>query len=278
MTRSRWLGLAFGVALLLAAFGLAVWQGIGTVNGATSLVHAAAAPTPTTAPSAVPSTAPNNQAPAGGQKSNQTAVDLATAFWNALAAKLGITVDDLKSKAAQAEQEAIDQAVKDGKLTQDQGNALKQKLNPNSPTLLPFPGFVKPGFGRGRGNAPGTPGNGATTPPGLNRRFGFGVEGAGLDNVAQLEALAKVLNLSTSDLATQLRSGKTLADIATAQKVDQNTVKQTIIDTAKAQVARALQDGLITQAQADQFNSRLTPDQIDLTKPFGFWGWGHFGK
>ncbi len=270
MTKSRWIGLAFGVVLLLAAFSLAAWQGVSAQEAGASVAQAAAAATPTTAPTAAPtaapSTAPNSQTPPGPGPFAFKGLDLLNNFWNALASRLGITVDELKSKVVQAEQDAIDQAVKDGKLTQDQGNALKQKLNPNAP-LAPF----KPGLGRGRGNGLGL-GRGAA--PGLKGWFGLRLGG----DLALGEAIAKAVNLSVADLVAQLRSGKTLADIAKAQNVDEATVKQAIIDTATAQVDRALQDGLISQAQATQFKSNLTPDKIDLSKWRGLGGWNHFLK
>ena len=55
--------------------------------------------------------------------------------------------------------------------------------------------------------------------------------------------------------------------------MDQATVKQAIINAAKAQIQREVQDGILTQAQADSMTANLTPDKIDLTHTFGRWGW-----
>ncbi len=244
VTKTRWIGLGIGLVLILAAFGVVVWQGVAMNSAGAALAQAAPTPTPTAQPSK-------------GTGLQGTANDIATAFWNALASRLGIGVDDLKSKFVDAEKAAIEQAVKDGKLTRAQADALEQRLNTNTP-LAPFSHAFRGGPG------PGKSGKG----------FGFGFRGGALGGANTLEAVANALNLKPSDLITQLRSGKTLADIAKAQNVDEAKVKQAIVDTAKAQLQREVQDGVITQAQADQILSRLTPDRIDLTRMRGFGGWG----
>jgi hypothetical protein len=86
-------------------------------------------------------------------------------------------------------------------------------------------------------------------------------------SLAELEATAKALNLAPAELVNQLSSRKTLADIATAQKVDQATVKQAIVDARNAQIDREVTDGLITQAQANMQKSQMTASNIDLTRP-----------
>jgi uncharacterized protein DUF2680 len=257
MTKTRWFGLSIGIVLILAAFGVVVWQSLALpAVQSVALAQAAATATPTSAP---PSTSPQqpNAAP------TVTTSSIGDAFWTQLAAKLGVSVDTLKADALQVRKDMLDQAVKDGRLTQAQADQLKQQLDANK-LIAPIyigrgnGGQLGPGF-RGRGNgqlpAPGARG------PGFGFRFG----------TAELEAVAKVLNLSSSDLVTQLRGGKTLADIAKAQNVDQATVKQAIIAARKAEIDREVADGLITQAQANSLESRLTPDNIDLTRmPFFF--------
>ena len=88
-----------------------------------------------------------------------------------------------------------------------------------------------------------------------------------LGGLDQIQTVAKALNLDPQALVQQLASGKTLADIAKAQNVDENTVKQAIITAGTAQVDQLLSYGLISQAQADAIKANLTPDKIDLSKP-----------
>ena len=256
MTKSRLLGLGIGVLLIVAALGLAVFQGAPLMNTAASALAQAPA-TPTPAPTGTP-----NQKSAQG-----TFTDIANAFWNALASKLGLSTDTLKSDVTDAQKAAIEQAVKDGKLTRAQADRMEQNLNSNAP-FAPF------GFGRGfrggpkNGNPPTMPKN--ANPPVMPRGTApFPFMGGFLANDSELEAVATALNMKPADLTAQIKSGKTLADIATAQKVDQATVKQAIITAVKAQLQREVQDGIITQAQADKITANLTPDKIDLTRlPF----------
>lgn len=233
MFKSKWIGLGVGLLMIGGAFGLAISQGS---------VAFAQSPTPT---------------PGATTPAQNTAGDYLTAFWNALATRLGIGVDDLKSKVTDAQKDVIEQAVTDGKITRAQADALEQRLA-GGDGLLPlgrFPGGNEfPGRGnefRG-GNVRG-------------REFGTrgGLPGGYLGGLNVLETVAQSLNLTPTDLYTQLQT-KSLAEIAQAQNVSQATVKQAIIDAARAQLQRAVQDGAMTQAQADAILSRLTLDTIDL--------------
>ncbi|MGB8645545.1 MAG: hypothetical protein WCF84_09925 [Anaerolineae bacterium] len=257
--KARWFGLGIGVLLIMAAFGLVVWQEQGLRSAGVALAQGLTA-TPAAPQKAATPGAPNKQA-------QQSAY--AEAFWNALAKQLGISVDDLKTKTMAAQKDVIEQMVKDGKLTRAQADRMEQNLNTNQP-LGPF-------FGRGNGRFRGNPGQAPNVKPGNGPKgnpggFGFGPL-FGMNRVGQIEAVAQALNLKPADLQSQLKSGKTLADIATAQNVDQAKVKQAIIDSTKAELQREVTDGLLTQAQADSMLSNLTPDKIDLTRvPFGRWG------
>jgi hypothetical protein len=226
---------SLGVAIVLAgaAFSFVLWHGAGP--GSASVAFAQGGPT------ATPTSPANGTQPDQGAKT-----DMLNAFWTALASKLGITVDNLKTGVVAAEKDVIEQAVTSGRLTRAQADQLEQRLSTNAP-LVPF-------FGGPRGGAGGP---------------GYGPHGAPIGGVNTLEAIATVLNMKPADLSAQLQSGKTLADIAAAQNVDQSKVKQAIVDSVKVQIQREVQDGLITQAQADQRLANLTPDNIDLTR--GLW-------
>lgn len=253
--KSRFVGLGFGILLIVAAFALVVWQGANT--GGVALAQGSGTATPTAVATGTsggttpaPTTVPSQQ--------TTPAQSIGDAFWALLAGKLNLSADDVKSKAVQARQEMIDQAVKDGRITQAQGDALKAEINSNN-IIAPIP---LPGAGQlpGRGGRYGFPG-GVFGKGG----FGGGAFGHGM-GLQALEAVAKALKLEPQALIQQLSQGKTLADIATAQSVDQATVKQTIIDAYKAQIDQLLSYGLISQVQADEMKAQLTPDKIDLTR------------
>ncbi|MBI4672156.1 MAG: DUF2680 domain-containing protein [Chloroflexi bacterium] len=256
MTKGRVIGLSLGVFLILAAFGIVLWQGMNMPT--TSIAFAQAGATPTTAPTKAPSTAPQPQT-------------IGDSFWAALAAKLGVSADDLKKQAVETRKEMIDQAVKDGRITQEQANAIKDRINSNNiiaPIPLPRVAQGNPpgrGFGPFGNRNPGRAPNFGNGFPGMI--FARGMFGGGLQ---EIEALAKVLKLDAKALITQMAQGKTLAEISKAQGVDEAAVKQALIDVRKAQIDQLLAYGLISQVQADQLKAQLTPDKIDLTRPFWF--------
>ena len=96
-----------------------------------------------------------------------------------------------------------------------------------------------------------------------------GPGGRELHSQAALDAAAKALGMTSTDLQAQLWGGKTLADIATAQKVDIATVQAAVLAAekaeAKTQIAAAVTAGTITQAKADWLISGLDK---------GYWGPG----
>ncbi|MCG3141861.1 MAG: hypothetical protein HDKAJFGB_03195 [Anaerolineae bacterium] len=194
-------------------------------------------------------------------------------FWGLLAAKLGVSVEDLKAKALETRQGMIDAAVKDGRLTQEQADAIKKRITSNN-IIAPIP-LTRGAWGKGNkqnpnnGQMPGR-GSGPFNHPGNGKRFGM-MQGRGMmGGLEQVEAVAKALKMDAKALIEQMAQGKTLADIAKAQNVDEATVKQAIIDARIAQIDQALAYGLISQVRADQLKAQLTPDKIDLTRPLWF--------
>jgi hypothetical protein len=76
-------------------------------------------------------------------------------------------------------------------------------------------------------------------------------EGKGGPGKMMSEAVAKVLKLTTTELKTQLHSGKSLADVAKAQSVDIADVKTVLTSDFTAHLAEEVTSGEHTQAEAD---------------------------
>jgi hypothetical protein len=189
-----------------------------------------AAPAPQTA-QATPT--PNGQSSAGQYN---------TFFFQALAQKLGVTLDALKQAIISAATDTINQALKDGRLTQNQADQLKNNLNNwfgtgnTSPKGFPF--FF--GFGRGR--------------------HGFGGFGRGEfsgENTLLSDA-AKAFGMDQQSLLTELRGGKSIADVAQEHKVDVSQLKQTVLADVKANLDNAVKNNQLTQTQADQLYQNLS--------------------
>lgn len=95
-----------------------------------------------------------------------------------------------------------------------------------------------------------------TTPPadtlgGWGKDLGFGFGGSW----ATYDAVADALGLAPVELFTELHSGKTLSEIATAKGVDlqkvQDAANAARVAEQKAAIEQAVKDGTLTQAQAD---------------------------
>ena len=228
MTKRNWITIGIGVVLSAAVLGLGL--GCSAVQDSATVAHAESAAAAATATPVAPV--------------NELSNELESAFWSALASNLSLSADDLKTQFVAAEKSAIEQAVTDGKLTSDQATQMEQQLSSDPLALFSFGG---PG-GAGPGQAPGG-----------GRGGGF------LNSLDTLEAEATALNLTPAELTTKLQSGKTLADIATAQSVTAATLKQAIVDSIKTQIQREVTDGVLTQTQADKLLSSYTVDQIDLS-------------
>ena len=66
----------------------------------------------------------------------QTATDQCTQFRTSLAQHLGVTVDKLQQAFKDTAKEMIDQAVKNGKLTQQQADNMKSMIDKNGDNVL----------------------------------------------------------------------------------------------------------------------------------------------
>jgi hypothetical protein len=94
------------------------------------------------------------------------------------------------------------------------------------------------------------------------------------------EGVAKALGLTTTELQTQLQSGKTLADIAKDKNVDIQKVKDAITADVKAHLDEEVASGEHTQAEADaklaELKTRLD-DIVNGVRPAGGPGMGGRG-
>jgi hypothetical protein len=159
----------------------------------------------------------------------------AQVFVDKLAGILGLPSSKVQTDLKQAELQTIDQMVKDGVITQAQADAMKQKVN--SAQNLGLPNFRS--FGRFG-----------------DRAF------MGQVRTAELDAVAKTLSMSTADLKSQLRAGKSLSDLETAKGVSDATVKAAARQAAKGVLDPAVRAGTITQAQEDKVLQSIDADRF----------------
>jgi hypothetical protein len=163
------------------------------------------------------------------------------------AKRLGVSAAELRSALGSAEDAQLDAAVKAGKLTQAQADAMKQRRQADGTVL-----------GLGHGNGPHPPGG------------GFGHGGGGRELMADA---AKAIGISESALHDQLEDGKTLSAIASAHGKTLAEVKAAVKQSATARLAADLKAKRITQAQYDDEVAELD-DEIDRLASGAFRGHG----
>lgn len=178
----------------------------------------------------------------------------------ALAALLGLTADELKTKRKEGQSLAdiakaqgvdvqkvidlvtsaltkrLDQALADGKLTQAQYDAEKATLADSATRI------VNDTFSGWEGKRGG------------HRDFGGFGGGRG---ILHADEVAGLFGLTADELETQLKAGQSLAAIAADKGVALQTVTDKVKALLTAELAQQVTDGKLTQAQADERKAKL---------------------
>jgi ribosomal protein S20 len=165
---------------------------------------------------------------------------LTNLFLDKLAAALKIQRSALDSAITSAGASTVDTAVQQGTLTQAQADALKARIQAGDLGAL------------------------------LGGRGGFsgGPQLGGIKQ-AMLDAAAKALKITTTELLTQLRNGQTLAQLAQAHGTTEQAVTSAALTAAKTQLDQAVTNGTLTQAQADAIYAQLQQRGAQLLTPRG---------
>ena len=99
---------------------------------------------------------------------------------------------------------------------------------------------------------------------------------------ADLAAAAKALGMTEADLRTALMSGKSLAAIAKDKGVSVETLVAALVTAEKAEIAQAVKDGRLTQAEADarvkDLQARITERVNSTPRQRGAGGFGRHGR
>ena len=171
----------------------------------------------------------------GANKTEQAILDDA-------AKRLNVTPDKLRDALSAAQDAQLDQAVKDGDLTQQQADAIKQARK-DSGRVLAGPGLRGGPGPHGVLKLHGGPGP-------LGKGFGVRFE--------LFEDLAKALGTTEQKLKEQLRDGKSVADVAKANGKTLADVRSAVRAALKTRLDKAVKDGDLTQKQADHMLDRIS--------------------
>lgn len=212
--------------------GIAVLAAVGAGSAAGALVAVPSLSGAQTFPPAIATAAPATPNPAkpllrpGGEL-----LDAAAQALHLTPAQLRQKLSDGKTTIADvARQQGVDvNTVIDAMVNADRDRITNIVNNP-----LPRFDFQNPGPGKL-----------------LVPRLGVGIMGRGLDDVA------KALGITTTELKNDLANGMSIADIAKSKNIDVNTVIDQLVADASAKIDRAVQNGSVTQSQADQMKSAI---------------------
>ncbi|MBC7228346.1 MAG: hypothetical protein H5T61_14125 [Thermoflexales bacterium] len=145
--------------------------------------------------------------------------------------------------------------------------------------------MVAPAFAQ-ENTPPTTPTPGSSQGPGLGRGWGrgFGFGGFG-GSWATFDAVAEALGMTPEQLFSELHSGKTLEEIAEEKGVDIQKVYEAAqaarVQQMKDAIQQAVEDGRMTQEQADWLLEGLEKGYFPMGRGFGFGrgfrcpGWGN---
>ncbi len=162
----------------------------------------------------------------------RTANDESQAVIDDAAGELGIEPSALEEALEQALKNRVREAVEAGRLTEQQGAELEERIESGETPLL-FGGF---------------------------RRFhSLGHDGGHehLGRLAGLETAASYLGLTQAELREQLRSGVTLADLAKDAGKSVDGLVQALVDAAKKELDAAVAAGNLTRERADMIEQNL---------------------
>jgi hypothetical protein len=219
----KWL-IGSGTAVLLA----------GGIYGGTALAQSAS---PSSSPSA--SAKPNASARAAAAQQAETN------FIQHLASRLNISTDQVTTALKAAAKDSVADRVKAGSITQQQADQVDSRIDSGQ-------------FPLGFAGRPGPKGAGGPWPNGKGQGGPRGFFNPG----TVINAAAGALNMQPSDLMSQLRSGKTLQDVATAQNVDFSKVTTAITNAVKPGLDQAVASGKLTQQRETDILTRITNGQF----------------
>lgn len=154
------------------------------------------------------------------------------AIINDAAQQLGVEPTELTDALKQALKNRVDAAVEDGRLTEEQGRELKERIDAGE---VPF-------FGVGRG---------------FHKHFHGPFH-------AKLEAAAEYLGMTQAQLEDALEDGKTLAQVAKDEGKAVDGLVDALVEGAEQKLQDAVEAGRLTEAEKSEMLDGLRDRIMDL--------------
>jgi hypothetical protein len=176
-----------------------------------------------------------------------------SSFFDAVARHLGISSQELEDATRAAAIDQVDAALEEGRITEEQAEELKSRIESGE-----MPPFLGPGLFFGGPKGDGERGFGFGFGPGLGFHFG-----------EKLDAAAAYLGVTEEELREALQGGKSLADIAGEKGKSVDGLKDALVAEAQARLDEAVADEKLTREQADRILERLREGIDDLVNASG---------
>ena len=154
------------------------------------------------------------------------------AIINDAAAQLGVQPSELSDALKQALKNRVDAAVEDGRLTEEQGSQMKERIDAGE---VPF-------FGLG---------------PRLHKHFDGPFHG-------KLEAATEYLGLTEAQLREALEDGKTLAQVAKDRGKSVDGLVDALVKGAEEKLQDAVEEGRLTEAEKREMLEGLRDRITDM--------------
>jgi AraC-like DNA-binding protein len=173
---------------------------------------------------------------AGGAYAATNSTNPRQQFLNDVAGRLHVSPQQLQDALKGAFTDQLAAAVKAGKISQARADAIKQRIAKGKFPL---------GFGR--------------HPLGGPKHLFFGGRGHGrFGPGGRVGVVSKYLKLTPQQILSELRSGKSLAQVATEHGKTADGLKTQLTNAAKARLDKAVSKKLITSAQEQVILGRLS--------------------
>ena len=156
-------------------------------------------------------------------------------FLARVAEKLGITVEQLQQAMQAAANDAVDEALANGQITQEQADKARERI--------------------ASGKGPRGPGE---------HRQDRREHRRDLVRKGIIESSAMALNMTVDELKVELQSGDSIADVSAEQGVSLDIVKAQITSDAQAKLDEAVASGKVTKERADQAMAKLAEKLDDI--------------
>ncbi|MBN1813153.1 MAG: hypothetical protein JXA14_15060 [Anaerolineae bacterium] len=161
-----------------------------------------------------------------------------------LAEAKGVALQDIADALVAAHAERLQQAVENGRLTQEEADERIAEMEANILEHLESGEFVGPG-GPGGPGMPGGPRGG---------HFGGG---------APFDVLAEALGMTVEELRDALADGQTIAELAEAKGVALQDIADALVTAHAERLQQAVENGRLTQEEADERIAEMEANTLE---------------